>query len=245
VLISGFFYRPSRNSWIAILLLISLGSAAIFGSISLNSRFLRDWLSAPLMIVAFKLSGINWKDPNYRLQNILFKWDQKALSITQPVFSLKGINKVLEFFYLFCYPMVPAGLAVLYYLNLESESDLYWTAVLIPTYLCYLMIPSLGTLPPRQLETGKRNENPLRSFNLWILLIFSSNINMFPSGHVTASLSAALVLMYAAPAAGWIFLIFAAGIAIGAFSGRYHFAADVIAAAALSLLTSLFVLAFR
>jgi hypothetical protein len=147
----------------------------------------------------------------------------------------------MELFYLLCYPMVPAGLVVLYFGGLKDASDLYWSAVLIPTYICYALVPLLGTLPPRICETGGPvlRAEPIRLFNLWILKNASTNINMIPSGHVTASLAAALVLLDLMPLAGIVALMIALGIAAGAFGGRYHFAADVILAVLLTLTTNI------
>ena len=60
-------------------------------------------------------------------------------------------------------------------------------------------------------------------------------MNTFPSAHVTATLGSSLVLLHFVPGAGLVFVLVSIGIALGAVLGRYHYAADVVLAAAFTV----------
>jgi hypothetical protein len=194
------------------------------------SSVVRDWLPAPLMLFAYWQAGNLFRSPNEQLQNVLVDFDRKVLG---PIGRAQGpalLNSYLELAYLFCYPLVPFGLTILYLLNMRQHSDFYWTTVLIPTYICHAMVPFTQTLPPWMLEPENRNSSVIRRFNFWIIKHASIHANTLPSAHVTASLAAAVVLLQFISAAGFIFLWIAFSIAIAAVAGRYHYTLDVIAA---------------
>jgi membrane-associated phospholipid phosphatase len=144
----------------------------------------------------------------------------------------------LELAYLLCYPMIPMSIGTLYLLRLARHSDSFWIVVLISTYVSYGALPFLQTLPPRMLEEPwltPRPRSPVRRFNLWILRNASIHANTFPSAHVAASTAAALVLTTVAPwPTGLVFLAIAAGIGVGTFAGRYHYAADAVVGSAVA-----------
>jgi membrane-associated phospholipid phosphatase len=69
----------------------------------------------------------------------------------------------------------------------------------------------------------------VRAFNLWILQRGSIQANTLPSAHVAITGACALSLLRLGPQpAGLIFLWIAVSIALGAVSGRYHYALDAI-----------------
>ena len=149
----------------------------------------------------------------------------------------------LELAYLLCYPMIPIGLGTLYVLRLRQYADHYWTVVLVSTYISYGVLPFLQTMPPRNLAEPWLTPLPqtrARALNLRLLGRASIQANTFPSGHVAASTGTALVLAAVAPwPIGLVFVIIAAGIAVGAFAGRYHFISDVIAGGAVATIVFL------
>ena len=108
--------------------------------------------------------------------------------------------------------------------------------MLPPAYLCYAMIPFLPTLPPWALDRG-RTAGGVRAANFFILRHLSIKANTFPSAHVAASIAAALALLQFVPFAGFIFLWIAISIAISTVTGRYHYALDAVAGAALAAAT--------
>ena len=59
---------------------------------------------------------------------------------------------VFELSYLFCYPLVPAGLVALYLIGMGGFAAEFRNTVLPPAYLCYATFPFIQTLPPRAIE---------------------------------------------------------------------------------------------
>ncbi|MBI4472614.1 MAG: phosphatase PAP2 family protein [Acidobacteria bacterium] len=208
---------------------------------SFESGAARDWLPALLLPVAYWQTGQFARPIHQALQNRLWQFDQKIL---QRLAALRGSSilhwtkSALELAYLLCYPFVPCGFAVLYLSGFREHSTQFWNVVLPAAYACYGTFPFFQTLPPRALEEPMVSSGKgIRALNLAVLRRLSVQANTFPSGHVAASLSVALVLVQHMPYAGAIFLGFALGIAGGAFVGRYHYALDVFIGAALALLS--------
>src|SRR5262249_19654004 len=127
------------------------------------------------------------------------------------------------------------GLGVLYLAHTRRYANEYWLVVLAATYPCYVFTAFLPTLPPRDLESKSVPEWPhrIRGINLWIVRHISHRLNTFPSAHVTATLGGSLVLLRHVPSVGLAFLLVSIGVALGAVTGRYHYAADVVMAALL------------
>ena len=133
--------------------------------------------------------------------------------------------------------MVPIGLACLYVAGVREESDRFWTAVFLAAFGCYGVLPWLPTRPPRAIEGAPlRSSGRIRRVNLRVLGLASTQLNTFPSGHVAASLATALAVWAPLPLAGLALGLLALAIAIGSVVGRYHYAADALAGAALALL---------
>jgi len=202
---------------------------------SLNDPSLNDWLPAALMPLAYWQTGRFFEQPNKTLQAFLERLDQKVLRDRR---RSDGLEACLELAYFFCYPLVPLGVCVLYLSGLRSQTESYWTAVLPPTYFCYAMVPFAQTLPPWKSKEGQEKQNPqgsIRMVNMWVVRHLSTQANTFPSAHVAASFAVSLFLLQLVPLAGWIFLMIALSIAVGAVTGRYHYLADVLSATAVAL----------
>jgi hypothetical protein len=129
------------------------------------------------------------------------------------------------------------GLGVLYLAGLQRHATEYWSVVLLATYPCYAFTAFVQTHPPRVLQTnsGDTVTGKIRRFNLWIVRWLSIQLNTFPSAHVTATLGSSLVLLHFVPSVGLAFVLISIGIALGAVLGRYHYAADVLLAAVLTV----------
>jgi membrane-associated phospholipid phosphatase len=76
----------------------------------------------------------------------------------------------------------------------------------------------------------------VRRLNLAVLSRASVQWNTFPSGHTAASLSTALAVGTHVPVAGAVLGFIGVSIAVGSVAGRYHYAADAIAGAAVAWL---------
>jgi hypothetical protein len=203
----------------------------------------RDWLPASLVLLVYWQAGAFFLGVNQGFQDWLARADARYAAPLLRFLARPGLGHAvagfLELSYLLCYPMIPMCVGALYVLRLARHSDQFWTVVLISTYLSYGVLPFVQTLPPRMLNEPWLPPMPLgavRRFNLWILRNASIHANTFPSAHVAASVSAALVLARFAPApVAVVFLILAAGITFGTFAGRYHFAADAVAGSAVAM----------
>ncbi len=201
----------------------------------LASSVIRDWLPSPLLLMIYWQAGQFFVQPHEGIQSRLLELDRMFVDPILLRLSRgragRWILTYLEFAYLFCYLLVPSGIGVLYILHMGAYADRFWTAVLPPTYLCYVMVPFIQTLPPRVLEAPEkdaRRRDKVRSLNLWILQHGSIHANTFPSAHVAASVATALALFHADPVTAFVFLCIAISIACGAVAGRYHYAADVL-----------------
>lgn len=204
------------------------------------SAIVRDWLPAPLMLLAYWQTGQFFVAPNGKFQARLEDFDRRWLGALVAHPWKGGLGQYLEFAYLFCYPAVPLALATLYATGHAASADEFWRSVLPASYFCYAMVPFFQTLPPRVREEAHSfgaAPGGLRGLNLGILRRASIHANTFPSAHVAASLAAALAVLRHLPAAGIVLLWIAASIAAGAVLRRYHFALDIIAGALVALVS--------
>jgi membrane-associated phospholipid phosphatase len=147
------------------------------------------------------------------------------------------IAPILEAAYLACYVLVPAAFLVAWLVGRDHDVERFWLMVLLAGYACYATVPWLVARPPRFVEAAPPAASApgaaasLASFNARLLARVSHQWTTFPSGHVAVATSAALALApVSAPAAAGVAVI-AAGIALGAVAGRYHFGVDVVAGA--------------
>ena len=151
--------------------------------------------------------------------------------------GFRWVAASLELAYISCYVLVPMGLGVLYLEDLERHISDYWSVVLLATYPCYVFTAFVPTHPPRLVEKNSAGTvtSNIRRFNLWIVSSLTTQLNTFPSAHVTATLGGSLVLLHFLPAIGLVFVLVSIGIALGAVLGRYHYAADVLLAVAITV----------
>jgi membrane-associated phospholipid phosphatase len=218
----------------------------------------RDWLPAPLILLAYRESGMFFiPDPAHRLDHMFVRWDCFLLQNKWVLATLSGLapwpQVYLELAYLFCYPLVPLGLGCLLLAQRKSETrnskletrqskiqnlkskivvDHFWTAVLIATLFCYAVYPFFPLTPPRLLFhdlPGPPVPAFIRTANLWLLGNYGVPACIFPSGHVAAVTATALAVHVYRPRLGALFLVAAASVAVATVLLRYHYAADALA----------------
>ena len=213
------------------------------------SSIIRDWMPAPIIAFAYWISGCFYQQPDPRLQAMFERFEELILRHLRggllPRLGATVWGELLEVAYVFCYPVVPLGLAALYVLHLGHEVDKYWTVLLLSAYPCYALLPFVQLKPPRLIERTDEKARPerrLRRLNLWLARHVTHQANTFPSGHVAASTAIALTLLYLSTATGVVFAVIALGIAAGCIAGRYHYAIDVGAAILLSVVVFTLVL---
>ncbi len=200
----------------------------------------RDLLPAALMPMVYWQAGWLSGKVNQGFQAKLQQFDRKLLSSWIPILAqpkYRWAMAILELAYISCYVLVPLGLLVLYAKGLEGYVPEYWAVSLFATYPCYAFTAFFPTQPPRILETMSVETvtGKIRRFNLWVVRSFSTELNTFPSAHVTATLGSSLVLLHFVPSIGFLFVLVSIGIGVGAVMGRYHYAADVVLAAVITL----------
>jgi len=206
----------------------------------------RDFLPALLMLFVYWQSGRFFVRPNEWIQEFLLQQDEKYLGPVlrrEPGKSIPSwLANYLELAYLFCYPLVPLGIVVLYLTGKKELANDYWSIVLLSTYFCYVLLPFIQMLPPRMLNprTGTiPDPDQIRLLNLNILDNLSIQVNTFPSAHVASTIAASLALVGSLPVVGMIFLVVSLSIACGAVMGRYHYAADAVLGIIIACLVSL------
>jgi membrane-associated phospholipid phosphatase len=201
------------------------------------SGVLRDWMPLALMLIAYWLPGNFFVNPNEELSRKLQRIDSKILERILRIQQMSGgsFMTYLELAYLFCYPFVPLGFGVYYALEPGASMDNFWVPVLVPSYICYALLPFTQTLPPWRLLEEDRHSGLIRRLNFFIVRRASTQANTFPSAHVAASLAVSLVLLTRQIPIGLLFLIVALSIAVSAFAGRYHYAVDVVTGALLAI----------
>jgi len=230
--------RRRRAIGTAVAVVIAVLTVARFGT---SAVLLRDWMPLVYILLGYWLPALLVTSTNQVFERRLLTLDQRWLGIdnvsTIGERAPRRVIELLELAYLFCYPMVPIGLACLHVAGLREESDRFWTAVLAAVFGCYGVLPWLPTRPPRAIEgEPMRSSALIRRVNLRVLGLASIQLNTFPSGHVAASLATALAVCVRLPLAGLSLGLLALAIAIGSVVGRYHYAADALAGAALALL---------
>ncbi|MEW6321138.1 MAG: phosphatase PAP2 family protein [Acidobacteriota bacterium] len=115
----------------------------------------------------------------------------------------------------------------------------YWAVVLPAELACYAALPWIRTRPPRAVEGPgvlARRGLVMRRVNEGILGRLSVQVNTIPSGHVAGAVASALALSTLSAWLGAAAGSLAAGIAIAAVLGRYHYAADVVSGAVVAVL---------
>ena len=147
---------------------------------------------------------------------------------------------LVEIGYLFCFPLIPIAFAVVWLAGSESEVARFWTAVLAAAYACYVTLPWLVSRPPRLIERGPADAAPtaVSRANVFVLGRVSHHLNTFPSGHVAVSVAAAISAGRVEPLAGVVLGVIAAGVALGAVAGRYHFIVDALLGVGLGVIAS-------
>lgn len=227
-------------AFVAIVAILAARASAYFLPPTCVSA-IRDWLTAALMLVPYWQTGQFFLGPNEIIQSKLttldHRWFPRIAAASGTSRTRMGLS--LEIAYLFCYPLVPLGLATLYVAGLRNDVNIFWFIVLVSTYICYAITPFVPALPPRSIgkaQTASAPSNRGRILNRWVLEHGSIHAISFPSAHVASALSVALVLLWFVPLAGLAFLIVSIWIAVAAVAGRYHYALDVLLGAATALI---------
>jgi hypothetical protein len=145
----------------------------------------------------------------------------------------RWLASALEIGYLACFPLVPISFAAVWIAGSPADIARYWLGVLVSAYACYVTLPWLVSRPPRLIERSVAGDalSAISRLNQTVMGRVSHQLNTFPSGHVAVSVAAAIEVGKVWPGAGMVLGVVAGVVAIGAFVGRYHYFADVLAGA--------------
>jgi membrane-associated phospholipid phosphatase len=145
---------------------------------------------------------------------------------------------ICEVAYLLCYPLVPITFLVVWTSGDDTDVNRFWMTVLGAGFVCYGALPWLVSRPPRLLSGERMQLRGAARANVFVLDRLSHQLNTFPSGHVAVSVAAALSVSAVSLPAGIAIGAAALGVSVGAVTGRYHYVVDVIAGAAVGVLTA-------
>jgi len=193
------------------------------------------------LLAGYWLPALIVRDPNVPFERRLLEFDRRLFgSDGLARFEQRAPRLVIEYLelaYLLCYAVVPAGYACLLLAGRDGDAiDRYWSIVLLASFLCYGLLPWIPTRAPRAIEPARdATRSSIRQMNLGVLNRASVQWNTFPSGHTAASLATALAVASDMPRAGLVLAAVAVSIAAGSVVGRYHYAADAIAGAAVAV----------
>jgi hypothetical protein len=201
----------------------------------------RDWGPGVLLLAGYWLPGALFTSPNLNAERRLLAVDRAMLGVAPgeaPFQRMPAyIRAYLELMYLFCYPLVPLALAMIYRASAPSraaDADSFWSTVLLAVFACYGLLPWIQTRPPRALEPPIPLSG-MRRLNSFVLRHASVQVNTFPSGHVAAAVSAAIEVGRHTAWGGVVLGVVAVSIAAAAVVGRYHYLADVVLGAIVAL----------
>lgn len=209
-------------------------------------------LPAAVLLAGYWLSGLLFVQADRRLERWLLSVDDAILGRSGVLAwfhrAPRAVAEYFELSYLLVYVVVPAGAAILALGGHVEDVGRYWTVVLLAEFACYGMMPWIQTRPPRSIEAAPdQPTRPLliRSLNLALSDRASIRVNTLPSGHAAGALAAALAVGSTMPAAGAVFVVMAASIAIATVLGRYHYVVDSILGLVVAVIAWIVVYAAR
>lgn len=247
-LISAFFISPWRP-WV-----VAVAVAILVLLLARSESWFRDLSPLLLMLIAFR--EMDWFTPairDHRLEQTWIVWDRMLLDQHGLRAMIERAGLLLPVFFELCYLLVYAvGFVAVWALlahGRRNRLNTFWLIYLGGTLVAYALFPYFPSEPPRIAFAGADLPSivtDLRRFNLWILGSFSIHSSVFPSAHVSSAFSAAWGLLATLSERRWIgwgMAIYGVCVAIATVYGRYHYAVDVAAGAALSFIGPL--LAYR
>ena len=183
------------------------------------------------------------------------EWDRAILyqgGLQRAIEALGAVVPAyLELCYLLVYAVAPFVVAILYFEHRRERVNGVLFLYLLGTLLAYALFPYFPSDPPRVAFGGSDMPNvitALRQLNLWMVGNYGIHSSVFPSAHVSSVFSAAWTLFAYLPERrriGWGMLVYAASVALATVYGRYHYAADVAAGMAVSLVPAAMILLAR
>ncbi len=216
----------------------------------------RDWLPLVVTLGAFREMELFLPVRfEHRFEVVWIKWDHLLLGEWHARSMIESLGSLIPFWLELCYLLVYGigffCVALLYFQHRRAQIDRFLTVYLIGTLLAYALFPYFPSEPPRIVFPTV--DQPLittwvRTLNLWILKVGTIHVGVFPSAHVSSVFSAAWGMFLVVPeqkAFAYGLLVYAFSVSMATVYGRYHYAADVVAGFAVSLIPGLVCLILR
>jgi membrane-associated phospholipid phosphatase len=221
-------------------LLITGVSAAQIAMIWLIARdtpsYVRDWAPFIYVSVGYYLTGYLFVTPSRALEAWLLNWDRRLFGDPTTHFAKWPwwLIVYLDVIYTFCFVLLPGGFAALALTGNSFRANRYWTMVLAADLGAFAPLSVFQTRPPWAIERpAVLAASRLHRVASYVVKNATTGVNTFPSGHVAVTIAVALGVISSLPLLGVVLLVWAASIAVACVVGRYHYAVDVLAGAAL------------
>src|SRR3954453_1101692 len=211
-------------------------------AVVLLSRSNLSWArqTAPLVYIlaGYFLSGYLFASPSVATEAWLAGWDRRLFGnpATRFVTWPKALVAALEVVYMGCFLLIPAGAALLAWNGHAAVVDRYWASVIGAEFAAFAPMVFIQTWPPWSLEAKPELAEGAvhRLASQWVQHL-TIGVNTFPSGHAAGSLAVALAMIGTLPGTGLVLLGLAFAICVACIVGRYHYAVDVAAGAAVAI----------
>ena len=225
---------------------VNLLLGGLFAYLSHAPTALRDWLPAPLILLAYKEMG--WlAQPHYDINRetawvhwdrlVLGQWGVKALIES----AGPAIPGLLELCYLLVYVMVPVSITLATIYARDRVEQLTFP-LLVTCLITYGLFPFFPSEPPRTVfptDLVPTYQTLFRQINWYICGGYGIHTSVFPSGHVSSAIAATVGVYRIMPERRWAWgalALTASGIFIATVYGRYHYLVDSLAGALVAAL---------
>jgi membrane-associated phospholipid phosphatase len=232
------------NALIAVVLYL-LGRADVVAGLT-PVRVARDWLPAPLILVAYKEMGwLALPRPGFETELSWVKWDRLVLGEWGVKAAIESLGpllpSILEASYTLVYTTLPFAMAMLYLYGRRARMDRMLFPALLSVLGTYALFPYFPSEPPRTVFPGElfpAYETVFRKLNWWLLEGYGIHTSVFPSAHVSGAFASAFAARREIPEARWagdLLLVMAFLIAAATVYCRYHYLVDALAGAAMAV----------
>ena len=225
---------------------VNLLLGGLFACLSHAPTALRDWLPAPLILLAYKEMGwLAQPHADISRETAWVYWDRLVLGDygVKALIECAGpaIPGLLELCYLLVYVMVPVsiGLATIY---ARDRVEHLTFPLLVTCLITYALFPFFASEPPRTVfptDLVPTYQTLFRQINWYICGGYGIHTSVFPSGHVASASAATAGVYRLMPQRRWAWgtlALISPGIFIATVYGRYHFLVDSLAGALVALI---------
>lgn len=208
---------------------------------------IRDWAPGALILLAYNEMGwLALPQTGRDFEDYWVEWDRwllRDLGLKTAIESAGPVGPaLLEVAYTLVYPIIPIALSVSYVRRKPELTERVAFPLLLACLCTYGLFPFFPSDTPRRVYPGElftAHDTVFRKFNWWLCEGGGIHTSVFPSGHVSSAIAAAWGVRRVFPEAvfAWRFLATAAvGIFLATIYGRYHYAVDSVAGAAVAVM---------